>query len=260
MNALGRNWAPAMSRRVYDRKPPVGELIGHDGKPWRVLSVEDIPAHDWSDPARVEATPSWYGRPFRVMVESPEGDDCGSMVVEPWHRMTWHVLPEHYAICVSCGDLAPCRAHQAAEQSERAMVKLEREMRLLPGCCPSCQEPITARQKSKTFVGANLLNPLGEPDVTYHTRMTCIGGAARYEEMWVRADPTRPRSLLTMFCEGTVVVHHDGSGECFGAADSTCPDVRARHRLMRACFTQSHGCPRGCSIAGHPGTRVRADS
>jgi hypothetical protein len=129
---------------------------------------------------------------------------------------------------------------------------------VLPGCCWSCAEPITSRQGFRVFLGPNVLLPTALDDPAFHTRQACREGARSYEEAWVRADPSRPRSLLTLFCEGTVIVHGDGSAECFGAKDSECPNVRARHRTSAACYYQSHGCPRGCSRSGHPGTRISA--
>jgi hypothetical protein len=265
------HWSPAMAKRHYDRRPPVGVLVAMGRKPWRIVSVEDVEPGDWDDAARdqwdrgagglgrpADGSPqSWGRRPFRVRAVPVGGGPVGSMLVNPQQYVSWVVLPEHYAVCVSCGELAPCLAHTSMLQAEAAMVRLEREMALLPGCCPACQEPITSRQESVTFPGENLLLLTGDPGPTFHLRSRCRGGAEQYEEMWVRADPTRPRSLLTMFCEGTLIVHHDGSGECFGAVGSDCPSIYARHRTVTACFVQSHGCGRGCSMAGHPGTRLR---
>lgn len=258
-----RWWSPAMSTSHYDRRPPVGALIALDRKPWRVRTVEDIPADEWSDEHRDvwlrDGMPDpWRSRPFRVEVESPAGIEAGTATVGPRNHPTWHVLPEHYAVCVTCGELAPCREHTAMKQAEAEMARLEKQMRLMPGCCPACQEPITSRQQTVTFPGENLLLITGAPDPVFHLRQACRDGAARYEEMWVRADPTRPRSLLTLRCRGLLVVHHDGSAECHGAPD--CPSVYAHHGHLTACYAQSHGCGRGCSPVGHPGCRVRRDS
>lgn len=98
-------------------------------------------------------------------------------------------------------------------------------------------------------------NPLAAADPVFHLRRKCWGAAARYEEAWVATYPTAARSLLTLTCEGTVIVHEDGSGECFGAKDSDCPSIYARHRCMSACYIQSHGCGQGCTSRRH-GTRL----
>lgn len=259
MTRIEARWSPAMAERHYDRRPPVGRLVAVQRKAWRVQSVEDIAPCDWSDESRdrwvTERMPDpWTRAPFRVIVTPAEGGQEHSTVIEGGRYVTWHVLPEHYAVCVSCGELAPCREHTSMVQAQAVMERVERDMRTLPGCCPACQEPITKRQQSVTFPGDNLLVPLGSPDVTYHLRNACRSSAARYEEMWVQADPTRPRSLLTLFCEGGVIVHQDGSAECHGAEG--CPSVYARHRHYAACYAQTHGCGRGCSRVGHPGRRI----
>lgn len=258
-------WSPAMSTTRYERRPPVGELIAYRREPWRVLSVEDVDQGAWSDDARdywllrgMPEPTTWHHRPFNVVVESVPGGQMGDLKVGPRHSPTWHVLPEHYAVCVTCGELAPCLAHTAMLQAEAEMARIEKQMRLLPGCCPACQEPITSRQETVTFPGPNLLLPTGSPDPVFHLRRDCRGGAARYEEVWVNADPTRPRSLLTLRCKGLLVVHGDGSAECHGSID--CPSVYAHHGHLTACYAQSHGCGRGCSPVGHPGCRVRRNT
>lgn len=255
-------WAPALTEsRCYDRRPPVGAVIGFRHKPYRVLSIDEVHPANWTDDEReswhAERMPDpWSRAPFRVLVQSlPAGRPMG-MRVGPSHYVTWHLLPEHYAVCVSCGELAPCRELSDQRNAEREMVRFDRLAGILPGCCWGCTEPITSRQKTITFPGVNVWMPTAPP-ASFHERLRCRGSAARYEEAWVAADGTRPRSLLTLTCTGTVVTHHDGSAECFGVVDSDCPDVRARHRAMTACYAQTHGCPRDCPRDGHPGATVR---
>lgn len=248
-------WQPAMVVRHYDRRPPVGGLIAYQRKAWRVLAVEDYPREEWT----AEQEEAWAGRairghePMRVEVSSPDGSEVGRMTVGPRY-VSWDVLPEHYAVCVSCGELAPCVEHTSMVAAQAAMAQAERDMATLPGCCAACQEPVTHRQEAVRFPGENLLVPLGSPGVIFHLRRSCRGSAARYEEMWVAADPTRPRSLLTLSCEGSLIVHGDGSAECHSA--DPCPSIYADHRVIAACYTQSHGCGRGCSVTGHPGARA----
>ena len=254
---MSDHWTPAMTVRCYDRRPPIGALIAYQRKPWRVLAIDDVDPANWTDDERDYLARPFMGsdrNPFRIRVEPIGGGKGGGLRVSPWHYRAWHLLPEHYAVCVSCGELAPCLAHTSMLAAQEAMKRAERDMATLPGCCPSCQEPITHRQESVTFPGDNLLNPTAESGPTFHLRRACRGGAERYEEMWVRADPTRPRSLLTLSCGGSVIVHGDGSAECHGAED--CPSIHARHGHYAACYVQSHGCGRGCTRSGHPGTRV----
>lgn len=158
-------------------------------------------------------------------------------------------------LCSCCNHPWPCIEADQQAQAAKELKAAERELRLLPGCCPSCQEPVTSRQRSITFGGPNVRNPLAQGP-TFHLRHACWNDAARYEEAWVADEPGRARSLLTLSCRGTAIVHGDGTAECFGADGSDCPSVYARHRGMSACYVQSHGCGRGCSRVGHPGTRI----
>ena len=259
---VGRDWKPAICTTVYGRKPPVDVLIGYSGEPWKVLRVEDLIPGDWSDDAReawiaMGMPDPWRATPFRVIVTKPEGGIEHMMTVDHDRYLTWHVLPEHYAVCVVCGDLAPCAGHAQAVHAEKATKAAVAEMELPDGFCPACREPITQRQKTHVFPGPNLLNPLGADDVRFHTRRQCHYGAKSYEEKWVAADPTRPRSALTLRCTGTIVVHGDGSAECHGRQDGAdCPTVYAAHACHTACFIESHGCGRGCDRRNHPGIRL----
>lgn len=257
-------WRPAMSPAPYriGHRPAVGDLIAVKREPYRVEEVRDQPPGDWHDRARdqwVEAgmPDPWSSAPFEVHVrEAASGRRRGMVVVQPWHWNWYEALPEHYAVCVHCGELAPCREVTSQQAAEREMAWFERLTKILPGCCWACAEPITARQRAVTFPGPNMLLPTAPADPSFHLRRECASDAARYEEQWVRDDPRRSRSLLTLACRGTLIVHHDGSAECFGAVESDCPSVYARHGALTACYAQSHGCGQGCTRTGHPGCRT----
>ncbi|AKU15765.1 hypothetical protein VV02_07705 [Luteipulveratus mongoliensis] len=236
-------------------------LIGHGQKAWRIVRVEDLIPGDWSERAvqmwHDERMPDpWQRAPFRVIVTPVKGGDEHMMTVEPWHFITWHVLPEHYAICAECGEPAPCIGHLSAVEAAREIERASEAMELPDGFCPACREPITHRQKVFRFAGENLLNPLGSPMVRFHQRTKCRGAAAAYEEKWVAADASRERSLLTLRCEGFVTVHADGSGECHGRNDGIdCPNIYARHRMATSCAYLSHGCPK-CPPGSRHGCRL----
>jgi hypothetical protein len=255
-------WRPALiDRACYDRRPPVGAVIGFRRKPYRVLAIDEVHPANWTDEERdawqQEGMPDpWPRAPFRVRVQPMPAGRPSGMRVGPLHYVTWHLLPEHYAVCVSCGEVAPCVELSNQRKAEQAMDRLERLANVLPGCCWGCSEPVTARQKTHTFVGENVWMPTA-PSPVFHARQRCRSSAAAYEEAWVAADPRRHRSLLTLRCTGSVVVHQDGTAECFGAVESDCPDIRAHHRYIAACYAQSHGCPRGCTRQGHPGATLR---
>jgi hypothetical protein len=160
-------------------------------------------------------------------------------------------------LCSCHGEPWPCLEAEQQAYAEQELAVAERAMRVMPGCCPACEEPVTSRQKSITFGGPNVVNPLAEGP-TFHLRRKCRGSAARYEEKWVTAEPGRPRSLLTLTCVGHLIVHHDGTGQCVSRNDgSECPTIYARHPSYSACYLSTHGCPT-CpeDRRGHPGTRV----
>jgi hypothetical protein len=183
-------------------------------------------------------------------------DEIGLRIPIGWPLPTY---PNGRVPLCSChGHPWPCLESEQQAQAAKEIAAAEKVLNLMPGCCPACSEVVTSRQRSITFGGPNVRNPLAEGP-TYHLRRQCWSAAAAYEEKWVVDEPDRKRSLLTLACEGTVIVHGDGTGECFGAGDSDCPSVYARHRGAMACYFQTHGCPRecgththGCSPAGRP--------
>ena len=124
---MSRYWEPAVTHRDrrYARRPEVGWVIAVNRKPWIVLDVREHDA-DSEFEYEVGLRPLDNEKHYGIRV--------------PRHAWSvWHALPEHFAICHSCGELASCRDHEraiyAAEQSKR----MERELKLLPGCCPACQ-------------------------------------------------------------------------------------------------------------------------
>lgn len=255
-------WRPAVvdGTAVGVRVPKVGQVIARDRRPYRVLEAVERRPVDWSDNHRqaweqAGMPDPWAGIPTVVVLQPLPSGAPVHVLVGPTAYGWFHGLPEHYAVCVGCGELAPCHEVTARAEAKRIMERVDWLSSVLPGCCWGCGEPITARQASIVFPGDNLLLPTAPADPVFHARSACRSRAAAYEEQWVTADPSRPRSLLTLRCAGHLVVHHDGSAECFGAVESDCPDWRAQHRTYTACYAQTHGCPRACPREGHPGCR-----
>lgn len=247
------------------RRPDVGELVAWDWRAWEVMHVRVLDPTDEETerldhyPKPVQALLLPYAITLRRVHGAPaKGENSvgdiglripvGSSASFP--RYTDNRVP----LCSCCSHPWPCRENVDGVRAAAELEKAEREMRLLPGCCPACQEPITARQKTISFPGPYVRNPLAPSDPSYHLRRACRSEAARYEELWVTAEPGRRRSLLTLKCDGSVIVHGDGTGECIGATDSDCPSIYAWHGTWSACYLQSHGCPRDCGT-GH-GTRL----
>lgn len=264
--ALSRRWwRPAVTApSTFQRLPEPGELIAAAHQPWRVVQIDPVDPSQWTEDEHAAWTQRrcpdpWKDAPVHVMCEpvppNPWPHDRAGLRVDPFHYAWWFPLPEHFAVCVKCGQLSPCTGHAAEVEAVNAARHLDRILAIPAGACPACSEVISTRQKSITFPGPSVDNPF-ITDPAYHLRRSCIGAAQAYEERWIAADPTRLRSLLTVACAGRLVVHQDGAAECFGTLDSDCPTVYARHRSITACYLQSHGCGRGCTCSGHPGTRI----
>ena len=260
-------WRPLGTARNYSRsRPKVGDVVAYDRRAWEVTHIADAePTADEQDHlAAYRDEHRAKIAPYRVTLRRTHGaeherensaGDIGLRV----RAGAYNPLPTYpdgrVPLCSCHGEPWPCREADEQAQAEKELAKAERALNLPPGCCPACEEPVTSRQKSITFDGPNVRNPLAEGP-TYHLRRKCRHAAAAYEEAWVNDEPGRKRSLLTLTCKGTVIVHGDGTAECFGAEDSDCPSIYAQHRCYSACYMQSHGCGRGCSRAGHPGTRI----
>lgn len=231
-------------------RPAVGTIIRLQHHAYRVLEIREQ-----------ETEPQGAGTrfsPYELVLEKLTGEQAGEHFgakVNRFHH--FREIGEHYPVCNKCGEVPPCREQEQEDYARRQAAKLEKALRVPPGACPACSEVITHKQRAHHFPGPNLLNPLAPDGVTFHARRACASAAARYEETWVAADPTRERSLLTLRCEGTLTIHGDGTAECQSRNDgSECPTVYADHKRRQACYFMSHGCPRDCSKHDHPGIRI----
>lgn len=264
MGGFSGTWRPEGVIREYGRRrPSVGDLVAYDRRAWEVT---DVTVRDFEpgDEDRLRGYRPQYRdemRPYSVTLRrvhgAPHERENSRQEIGLGVRAFTYGGFDRYAngrapLCSCHGEPWPCIEADQQAQAEKEIQRAERELSRMPGCCPACDEPVTSRQRSITFGGPNVRNPLGEGP-TFHLRRKCRSGAAQYEELWVADEPGRKRSLLTLACEGSLIVHGDGSAECFGAADSDCPSIYARHRSYSSCYLQSHGCGRGCTPAGHPG-------
>lgn len=262
--AFSGSWRPeGVASKYGRRRPNVGDLVAYNYRAWEVAHVK-VHDFDAGDEERANGYRPEYRdqmRPYSVTLRRIHGEqharENSRQEIGLGIRAFTYGGFERYEngrvpLCSCHGHPWPCAESDQQRQAAAELKKAERELNRMPGCCPACDEPVTQRQKSITFGGPNVNNPLAVGP-TYHLRRKCRGGAAAYEEKWVVDEPGRRRSLLTLRCAGTVVVHGDGSAECFGAEGSDCPSVYAKHRTYTACYLQSAGCPRGCSSQGHPG-------
>lgn len=230
-------WRPAVhSFDHVGQLPEIGSLVAVDRQPWIVASVQDDGTH-----VELELHKPGQEHPrYRARYSATA-------------RRPWTPLPEHYAICGHCAELAPCVGHEQQVNAHRIAVRLTEELSILPGMCPACNEPITARQGVIDFPGENVRNPLAPPTPVFHTRQRCWDAAALYEDAWVRADPRRQRSALTLRCRGRLITHSGGRSEC--SEGVLCPSMYARHTTLAACYLDG-ACAEGCVRGGHPGARA----
>ena len=261
-------WFP-LRTRGKDR-PETGELIAHKHAVWRVVRVEDLPLSDadrdvWLN-AGMPDPEIWLARPYRITLDwvagakppwAKDGDDRkrGTISVPARAHPWWHVYTsERWPQCSCCGEPMPCRAELEDEQVATSLDRVAKMEAIPPGACWACAEPISTRQKAVTYPGDNLNLP-GAHAPSFHTRSNCLPAAHAYEERWVAADPRRERILTWPACNGSLIVHGDGSTECFGGVLECRGHATHDHLHIQACFRQSHGCPRECPTENHPGTR-----
>lgn len=180
-----------------------GMLVIWDRAPWRVVEIRELPQDLWPEPFpghwerrfgfwldRKTDSPApdpttWRDRPVNVVLEPDGGGKRKHLAVRA--SFTWDVLPEHYAVCRSCGELPPCSDELTGKVVDRTVVKAERLMSILPGACMGCGETISGRQKVVAFPGANLWRPdLPEGTARFHARGGCSGFVDRYRAQYVQ--------------------------------------------------------------------------
>ena len=189
----------AMARRYVQLV--TGTLVIWERAPWRVVAVDERPDDLWG--AKYEADfahhlkvcesrgfdkperRTWRGRPIAVQI-TPVADPKA----EPVHLIApgshdWDVLPDHYSVCVACGELAPCSHELAERQADRIAARSEVLMDIPPGHCLGCGEFVTTRQRATRFPGPNLWRlDLPENSAVFHARQECAQAVDRYRRQW----------------------------------------------------------------------------
>ncbi len=213
-------------RRTDTTDLQAGTIIVAERKPWRLVDIRPRPHINWNpdylavwekhgspDPEK------WPYRPFALILVPELGDNKREHHCEAGGTIRWTVLPEHFSVCRLCGELPPCRHEYNEAVMEHATEKMTEAMAILPGFCHACREPVTRRQGSVRFEGANLIRPdLGDNSAIFHTRRQCWQTAKNYEDRWSSANPKLRRKL---YCYGPAVYHLDGTIEC--DATGLCP-------------------------------------
>jgi len=190
-----------LARRGYVQLAP-GVIVVWQRQPYRVVAVEERPLDLWderyekrfaADIERWERTrfgdkperATWWGRPFAVQLvpaTDPEADP--EHLIGPASH-SWTVLPEHYAVCVACGELPPCRHELAEREADRQAARADVLLDIPAGHCLGCGEFVTARQQAARFPGPNLWRPdLPDHSAVFHARQDCATAVDRYRSQW----------------------------------------------------------------------------
>lgn len=217
-------WRSRQGKCLYGARPTPGQIIAYEYRPWRVLEVASIDPTTTPE-ERQRADREAYIitlRPAALTTLASHHDEDISLRVPG--RYFLDVLPEHYALCVLCQDLPPCRHDVQNKITASAMAQFARYEQ--EGVCPACEEVITARQQKVAFP-VNIKIP-GGPPVVFHRRQQCFWSAVGYDREW--ADQEGRPALLS--CQGMLASHGPGRGHCDEAA---CPGPEVAHRSWYAC-------------------------
>lgn len=246
-------WHPD-GARLFHGLPEKGWLIGWNYGVWRVVEVVPWPEVAWrpvdhevmashgakAAPVHVLLRPALFDNPDPVAA----GAVAKSITIHPFRHGMMVFRDEHYPVCARCGEPTPCRELEGKRIAEREMARMERYC--TPGVCPSCDQPVTERQKSIAFV-ENVLVPAGPP-LVFHLRRQCWWDAMSYEKKWVEADPKNRRHTLQ--CPGEVTRHAYGKYECTVDGDCLGPDVHHSGGYSSCGCEDCH--PDGRSFDCHP--------
>jgi hypothetical protein len=220
-------WRPTSFRDTGlcdTQKLPVGQLVIWERTAHRVVEVREREQTDWPQGYRdlwvehgMPDPATWYGRPMVIVLQPEDQPAAKPRHLQGRAGASWRTLVEHYSVCRLCQEIPPCRHEHTEKIMDRAQEHMNQQMAIMPGCCHSCQEPITRRQKAVTFTGANLIRPdLGDDSAIFHQRQQCFGDVRQYDERWAAAEPGRKRRF---YCEGHRTHHHDDTVDCTEMAE-----------------------------------------
>lgn len=176
-----------------------GQIVIWGKAPFRIISAEDLNPGNW--PTEYEQAwetagrpdiSTWPQRPIRLLVQrDTDPTDPQRSGIVPGHGR-WVILPEHYSVCRSCGELPPCPEVFTDRVMAVESSRIDFEMRLVHGMCHGCGKPVTAREHTTLFPGDNLVRPdLGPNTAVFHTRRHCLPILLAYQDRWLAVDPTR---------------------------------------------------------------------
>jgi len=210
-----------------------GHVVVFDRQPWRILEINEYRDHPWplsyeqawrehlelwrhSEDlrrmnGRVNALPpdraDFYKRPVILVLRN---ENFPRSAPKHWCAPighNWQVLPEHYAVCRTCGELPPCHnGEYRGEIGPRMAAQSEGGALCVPaGCCIGCAEPIKPRMRTVRFPGPNLWYPdLGEGSAIFHARAACADQVECYRLQWKAEHvATAPQPTAPLWSPGT---------------------------------------------------------
>lgn len=188
-------------RREHNPQLKPGMLVIHKRRARRIIETREHPTdlwpqqyqdaweqqfQSWLNDPRDRPQPdkaTWWQRPVVVILQDDGGGAEDHWLVPA--SKVWDVLPEHYAVCRSCGELPPCREEEIDRTTGKQMAETLRLMAIQPGACMGCGETIGGRQKTVAFPGPNLWRPdLSDGTVRFHARGECSDWVSRYRKQW----------------------------------------------------------------------------
>ena len=206
-----------------------GQTVVLDRQPWQILEIHEYPEREWPESYRkawrehvelwrhsenlyssggpsASLTPErsdFYKRPMILVLRN---ENFPRSAPKHWCAPAshdWQVLPEHYAVCRTCGELPPC--HNGEYRWDGGPRKSEHNsgvgLIVPPGCCMGCAELIRPRVRTVRFPGPNLWYPdLGYGSAVFHARTACADQVDCYRMQW-RAEYTarNPQSAPDLF-------------------------------------------------------------
>ncbi|GAA4858589.1 hypothetical protein [Kitasatospora terrestris] len=196
----------------------VGQTVVLDRQPWHLLEIHEYPDREWPESYRKawrehvelwrhaenlhgasggattlppERT-SFYKRPVILVLRN---ENLPRSTPKHWCAPAshdWQVLPEHYAVCRTCGELPPCHNGEYRWDGGPRSAEHNRGVPLIvpPDCCMGCAELIKPRVRTVRFPGPNLWYPeLGHDSAVFHARSACADQVDCYRKQW-RAEYT----------------------------------------------------------------------
>lgn len=260
-------WTPTTVAAVSSRRrPEPGQLIGWRYAVWQVSEVRPVADADLDEEQRANMLifrPEHREaqRPYDLVLTHVRGPQLvetrrlhdGTNVVHLGVRLPphgWHVMAEHWAVCVCHGDPHPCGdlegARLAAKVAGRTSHLLDGHN---PSVCFACRTPFGPRTPVLAFPGESALVP-GAAAPSFHARrIACWLQARRYEiRHRVAADPLTRRYAS---CPGVLFVHVAG-----GRLDCTAELLCTGHHGPPARGGQPAGaldCTTVCQMIGNDG-------